>query len=256
MSDQLTLTFIIGYLANSAPSWLDALRVTLFNKGKELALEEGKDLIVGRGTSLVQDLFHLDEKEQRRHLELALKNAAERGIARFDTLNKRDQYRDILAILFEPGAHSETLRRETMNLFTFSDSPNYVELNEIYNRSLRIRNLARPTPPPEVDAAPYLRSFFEALIAELYADPYFREQMSNVLQVRAALNVQWTLTDVLATLRQIGETLANQYTPEQFERDVQSYQSVEKATFLLGLFKREQHFLQKVCKACHFVTLS
>ena len=60
-------------------------------------------------------------------------------------------------------------------------------------------------------------------MAELYADPYFRQQISDVLRVRADMSMQRSLTEVLNTLKQIGETFANNYTPEQFEKDVQAY---------------------------------
>jgi hypothetical protein len=162
---------------------------------------------------------------------LALKNAVERGLARFSTPEERDQYRNVLAVLSEPGAHSDTLRREALRLFTLFETPSLAELNEAYNRSLRTRSLAQPTPPAKVDATPYLSSFFDALIAELSADPYFQQQMKDVLQVRAAMGTQRTLTEVLATLRQIGETLVDHYTPEQFERDVATYAAHIERTF-------------------------
>jgi hypothetical protein len=223
MADPISLAVIIALLAKNAPTWLDALRDTLLTKGKEVAID--------KGTRFARDRLHLDEKEQQRHLELALKNAVERGLARFDTPEERDQYRDVLAILSEPGAHSDALRREALRLLTLSDTPNLAELNEVYNRSLRTRSLSQPKPASEIDAAPYLSSFFEALIAELYADPFFRQQMSDVLQLRAAQNMQRSLAEVVATLWQIGETLADHYTPEQFERDIQEYVAHIERTF-------------------------
>src|SRR5260370_4752615 len=153
MVEPISLGIIIIYLAKSAPSWLDALRSTLFDKGKEYAVDKS----IGYGRSLL----HLDEREQVHHLELALKNAAERGLSKCQTLEERDQYRDILTILTEPGSHSETLRREALRLFTLSETPNIPEINEVYNRSLRIRSLTQPAPPPSVDAAPYLNIFFD-----------------------------------------------------------------------------------------------
>jgi len=223
MPDPFTLAAIITLLAKNAPSWLDALRGTLLDKGKEVALEKGKEYAVEKGTGFIRSRLHLDEKEQQRHLELALKNAVERGLARFSTPEERDQYRNVLAILSEPGAHSDTLRREALRLFTLSETPSLAELNEAYNRSLRTRSLAQPTPPVDVNAAPYLSSFFDALIAELYADPYFKQQIIDVLQVRAATSTQRTLTEVLTTLRQVGEAVAHNYTSEQLERDVAAY---------------------------------
>jgi len=160
MPDPFTLAAIITLLAKNAPGWLDGLRGTLLCKGKEAALEKGKEYVVDKGTGFIHSRLRLDEKEQQCHLELALKNAVERGLARFSTLEERDQYRSVLAILSEPGTHSDTLRREALRLFTLSETPSLAELNEAYNRSLRTRSLAQPTSPTEVNAAPYLSSFF------------------------------------------------------------------------------------------------
>jgi energy-coupling factor transporter ATP-binding protein EcfA2 len=215
MTDPFTLAAITALLIKSAPSWLEALQGTLLDKGKDFAIEKGIDY--GR------KLLRLDEKEQQRHLELALKNAVERGVVRFSTLTERDQYRHVLTILSEPGAHLDTLRREILRLFTLFDTPNLAELNEVYNRSLRIRSLSQPIPPSEVDAAPFLQSFLEALLAELYVDPFFHQQLSDVLKVRSALSTQRSLAEIIATLRQIGEAGAGNYTAEQFARDVNAY---------------------------------
>jgi hypothetical protein len=86
-----------------------------------------------------------------------------------------------------------------------------------------LSELAQHKTHEEVDAAPCLSSFFEALIAELYNDPLFREQMSDVLKVRAALKGQRSLEDIVAILSRIDVTLANNYTPEQFQKDVATY---------------------------------
>ena len=185
MVEPLSLGIVITYLAKSAPFWLDTLRSTLFDKGREFAVD--KSISYGRS------LLLLDEKEQVHHLELALKNAAERGLAKFQTLEERDQYREILTILTEPGPHSETLRREAMRLFTLSETPNLAEMNEVYNSSLRIRSLSQPAPPPTVDAAPYLSIFFDALITELYIDPVFYHRMSDLLKVRSTLCLMSTI---------------------------------------------------------------
>ena len=52
----------------------------------------------------------------------------------------------------------------------------------------------------------YLRSFFDALLAELYNDTLFREQMSDVLRVRAAVQM-------LAPLHRVGQTLCQLIIP-------------------------------------------
>ncbi len=183
-------------------------------------------------------------KKQVQHMELALQNAAERGIAQFSTLEERDQYRDILRILSEPGPHSEALRREAIRLFTLSDSPNLEDLKETYNRSLRFRTLTQPVALDDVDVIPYLNSFFKALLTELYIDPLFNEQISDVLQVRSALSMQRSLTEIITTLNQIGEILASGYTSEQLEQDVASYAAhVERAhryLKLVGIVPKDQ----------------
>src|SRR6266567_1585534 len=172
MPDPFTIV-IAGYIATNVPHWLEDLRTTLLSKSKEFAAEKGKEW--------------LSEKEQQRQLQQVLKKAIKRGLANFQDLQERDQYKDVLNNLFEPGAHSDNMRYEAMTLFTLSDTPNLTELNEIYNRSLRIRNLSQSTPPAEVEAAPYLMSFFGALIAELYANPFFKNQTSDVIQTRTAM---------------------------------------------------------------------
>src|SRR5260221_12225215 len=151
MPDPFTIA-IAGYITINLPHWLEDLRTTLLNKGKAFAVEKGKEW--------------LSEKEQQHHLQQILKKAVKRGLAHFQKQQERDQYKDILTNLFEPGAHSDNMRHEAMTLFTLSDTPNLADLNEIYNRSLRIRNLSQSIPPAEVKAAPYLSSFFDALIAE------------------------------------------------------------------------------------------
>ena len=87
-----------------------------------------------------------------------------------------------------------------------------------------------------MDAAPFLNSFFEALIAELYLDPFFHQRMSEVLKIRAALSTQQSLAEIVTTLRQIGETVADNYTTEQFEQDVRIYvEHIERAQRYLKL---------------------
>lgn len=184
MPDPFTIV-IGGYIAIHAHEWLKDLKSTLLDKGKE----KGK--------------AWLNEKEQERLLQQLLEKAVKRGLAKFRKLQERDQYRDILQNLFEPGEHSDAMRREAMALFTLSDTPDLAELNEIYNRSLRTRNLSQPVPPTEVDAAPYLTSFFDALIAELYASAHFRPQISDALQARMAMIMPQQMSEANKTLRKI-----------------------------------------------------
>jgi len=217
----LAIGTAISILAKSAPHWLPVLRDTALKKGEELTIEQGKH----------QWNKYRDNEEHIQHMEIALKNASQQGLIRFQSLNERDQYRNVLTILSEPGSHSDTLRREALHLFTLSNTPDVTELNEIYNRSLRTRSLSKSIPPDEVNAAPYLKSFFEALITQLYADPLFKEQLSDVIKVRAAQITQQLLPEVVTTLHDIRGTIAPNYTEEQFTQDIQSYTAFIERSF-------------------------
>ena len=211
MVEPISLSIAIGLLVKSAPGWFHSLEDTFLNQGKELAIDQGKQRLI----SLI------DAKKHLRHMELALQNAAERGLKQFHTLEERDQYRSILEILSEPN--SETLRQEVMSLFTLSDNPDLSILTEKYNLSQRIHALAQHEAHVEVDATPYLNSFFEALIAEMYNDPLFQEQISDVIKVRGVLKGQRSLEDIVAILSQITGILTNNYSPEQFKQDLGTY---------------------------------
>src|SRR5947209_6434308 len=130
MVDPHSINTVIGILVTSAPSWFHSLEETFLNKGKEIVIEKGEEKIRG----------FLDEKKHLRHVQLALQNAAERGIKQFNTLEERDKYRSILSILSE--SNSETLRLEAMQHFTLSDDPDLTTLTEKYNFSQRVTALA------------------------------------------------------------------------------------------------------------------
>jgi len=209
--DPFSLGVVIGLLVKSAPHWFHTLQETLLNKGKEVAIAKGKER--------VQEF--LDEKKHLRHIELALQNAAERGLRRWQTSEERDFYRSVLHILSE--GQSDALRREAMQLLTLSDQPDFALLNEKYNLSRRINALAHGTTHAEVDASPYLQSFFEALLSELYSDPLFRDHISDVIRVRAAIHEQRQLSEILRELTIISGLLTTTYSPEQLQEDVMTY---------------------------------
>src|SRR5437660_351952 len=226
MPDPFTLA-IGGYITAHAHQWLKDLKDTLLNKGKE----KGK--------------AWLNEKEQERQLQQILEKAVKRGLTKFRKQQERDQYRDILKNLFDPGEHSDAMRREAMALFTLSDTPDLAKLNESYNRSLRTRNLSQLVPPAEVDAAPYLTSFFSALIAELYASPHFRPQISDALQDRMAIAMPQQMTEANTTLRKIHQAIKDDYTEEQFQRDIATYAAhIERILHnlkIIGFLPKEQN---------------
>ncbi len=219
MVEPVLLSIVIGSLVKSAPGWFDSLQTFLVGKGKDIAFDQAKQQVTN----------FFDKKTHERHMELALQNAAERGLAKFHAPEDRDRYRDILSILSESGNHDGELRSEAMRLFTLSDTPDLSNLTEKYNLSQRISSLAHQKTHEEVDATPYLSSFFEALIAELYNDPLFHDQISDVILARTALQGQRSLEDVVAILRQISGLLESDYTAEQFQADVRTYvESVER----------------------------
>lgn len=88
----ITLTDLLVLVAHSAPTWLAALEGVVIDKGRQVALDKSSEQVVTKGGRLVRRIFHLDEKEQIRHLEQALKNATERGLINFATLAERDLY--------------------------------------------------------------------------------------------------------------------------------------------------------------------
>lgn len=227
MADLSSLAETISLLLKTAPAWLGILRDPFLN-----AVMDNAAVPVARQ---VRKWTGFDEKRQLHRMELALQNAAERGLGTFQSASERDQYRHILALLSEPGPHFEALCREAFRLFTISENPNLEKLEEAYNSSLLIRTLTQPEAPSHVNARPYLTRFFETLIEELYIDPVFRDRMREVLNVRAMHSMQRSLVEVMTALHQIGDTLVEHYSFEQLERDVATY---------LAHMERAYHYLK------------
>ncbi len=219
MVDPISLAAAISLLINNASVWLPPIYDTFLRKGTE----KGADFAIDRGLKIERDWLHIDEKEQLKHLKRVLRNAAERSVAKFEAQNDRDRLRDILTVLSEPGFHSEALRTEVMNSFTLSNSPNFETLSELYNHALRFRTLTQTTASKDIDATPYLSSFFVALRDEMYSDALFHGLISDALKVQGILNMECSLTEVVRTLHQIGGMLTADYTTEQFEQDLAVY---------------------------------
>jgi hypothetical protein len=241
MADPITLIALAAFITKNAPSWLTSLHGTILDKGQALLVDKGESFALTKSRSVVRRIFHLDEKEQLRHLEQALRNATERGLVTFDTLQERDLYRDILKTLSQPGPMGDTLRHEIMQLFTLEEIPDLTTLSEIYNRRQRLSNAAHQ----DIDAGPYLKSFFTALWAELYADPYFKSQLSEALQLRAAQSMRQSLLDIINVLERIGETLEGSYSAEDFARNVDVYTSYIERTQhnlrIVGVVPKDQN---------------
>ena len=240
MAEPITLLICATVVCKNAPLWLASIRGTILDKGREAVFDKGKELAVTKGQTFVQHIFHLDEKEQVRHLEQALKNAMERGLATFGSLQERDQYQSILCTLSQEGPLGEDLRREMMQSFTLSDTPNLAALTDRYNQRQRFFDPSYQ----DIDAAPYLANFFSALIGELYADPYFKPQLHDVLLLRGVSGVHQSVSDVVTLLKKIGETLEDNYNVEDFANDVAKYTAHIERTFrnlkIIGVVPKDQ----------------
>lgn len=212
----------ITLLTDSASTWLPFLR--------DAFLSQGAGLVIGKALQSGRKRLHLDEKEQLKHLKRVLRNASERSILKFSTQKDRDQLRDILRVLSEQGPHFDALRKEIMRLLTLSSSPNFDTLSELYNHALRFRMLDEISAPLSVDIEPYLSVFFEMLKEELYSDTLFHDQMRDALSSHLMLDIQRSCTDVIEALRIIGGTLIDDYTTEQFERDLYAYSAYVEST--------------------------
>lgn len=215
------LAELISGVIKSAPAWLASLGSTLLAKGRDVAFDKGEDLLLARGKSLGRRFFHLDKKEQQSHLEQALRNATERGCAVYHTPHERTLYCEVIRTLSQQGEIGEALRREAMRLVALSEEPDLAALSAIYSTHCsRARAASRP-----LDAAPYLNSFFSALLEELWADFYFRPQLSDALQLRAARHIQRSLREVVSALQRFGGALNERYTAEDLARDIDRYTS-------------------------------
>jgi NACHT domain len=222
------ISLAIVFLVKSASSWLPALGETLLNS----------DVEAGQKSLFGWFLRWQKRREQVLHLQRALGKAAVRGVSSFRTPPERDQFRDILSVLAQPGFHNEELRREALRLFTLSDAPDLQALSDIYNRARRVQTLAQPQPSVIVDATLYLSAFFSALFNELYNDEVFGDQVRQVLDARAAKTTQERLPqiaegiqDLAAGMRQLLQTMAPDYTAQQFEQDVTTYLSYVERTY-------------------------
>src|SRR6266487_3315943 len=224
--DPISLAIVL--LVKSASSWLPAIGETLLHSD----IEAGQDWLFG------WFIRWQKKRKQVQRLQQALGKAAVRGISSFRAQPERDQYRNILAVLAQPGFHNEELRREALRLFTLSDAPDLQALSDIYNRARRVQTLALPQPSAPVDATPYLAAFFSALLNELYNDEVFGEQVRQVLDARAAKTTQERLPQIAegiqeltAGVKQILRAVAPDYTTQQFEQDVTAYLSYVERTY-------------------------
>jgi hypothetical protein len=221
-------TLVIAFLLKSAAAWLPAIGETLLNSD----VVEGQKSLFGWFTRWRA------KRRQIQHLKVALQKAAERGIRPFQTPAERDQYRDILTMLSQQDFHNEELRREAMRLFTLSETPDLKALSDIYNRAHHLLAPSQSQALPDIDAAPYLSSFFSALLNELYNDEIFGPQVREVLNARAARTTQERLPQIaegiqelVVGVQQLLRANTLNYTSEQFEQDVTAYLSYVERTY-------------------------
>ena len=221
-------TPFIVFLVKSAAVWLPALGEALLSSD----VEKGQQTLFGWFTRW------RTKRTQIQHLKSALQKAAEDGIRPFQTSRERDQYRAILVVLAQPGFHNEELRRESLRLFTLSDAPDLKALSDIYNRARRLETLSQAQSPTDIDATPYLSSFFSALLDELYNDEVFGPRVREVLNARAAKTTQQRLPQIaegiqelVTGVRQLLQATTLDYTSDQFELDVTAYLSYVERTY-------------------------
>jgi replicative superfamily II helicase len=210
----------ISLLVKSAPNWLPIVSDAVLTPARDAIIGRSIEKGIDKSIEVRRWLTNADEKELTHHLELALKNAAERGSARFQTLPEQQQYSDVLTTLSQPGPLNDQLRREALRLFTL-DAPDLVKLNSLYIEAIRIHSHDEAL--PALDITPYINSFFQALISELYIDPLFHNKISDVIKIQAERHIQRSLTEVVDILRLIYGNLDQGYTLEQFEKDLQTY---------------------------------
>ena len=179
MPDPISLSLLTEIILRQAPTWFSAIQESLFSKVNDFALSKGRS-------------FTFNDKQHLQHLELALEKATERGLASFSSQEEQSQYRNVIQVLSE--SNSEGIAGEAAKLFTIGDDPDLVLLSQKYNRLQRISALGQKEPFADIDATPYLSSFFKALVVELYNDPLFHERVSDVIKVRAALKGQQTIS--------------------------------------------------------------
>src|SRR5579871_5273891 len=143
------LIFAISLLVKSAPSWLPVINDTFITPAREALVGKLVEKGVDKGIERGRDLLHLDEHEQAQHMELALKNAAERGLAQFQSLKEHNQYSDVLTTLSTSGPSNDLLRQEALRLFTL-EMPDFTKLNALYNDALRAHAQREVAPPTDV----------------------------------------------------------------------------------------------------------
>jgi hypothetical protein len=242
MADPTILAELLAFVVKNAPAWLTSLRSTLIEKGEEMLFAKGK--------RLGHRIFQLDDKEQLRHLEQALRNATERGFASYQAPHERELYHDVVQTLSQQGAPGDALRCEAMRLFTLAEEPDLAALSDIYNSS-------RSPSRHHLDATAYLNSFFSALLGELYADSYFRPQLSDALQLRAFTHMEISLRQIVSVLQQIGEKLDEQYTAEDLAHDIDIYTAHVERTLhhlkIVGIVPKDKNVDPEL--GCIFVPL-
>ena len=78
----------------------------------------------------------------------------------------------------------------------------------------------------------------------MYADPFFRQRISGIFRLQGNQGVQRSLKDVIATIREVGSSIAIKYTAEQFEHDVEVYVTHLERTFrylkLVGVIPKDR----------------
>jgi transcriptional regulator with XRE-family HTH domain len=215
-----SLDTVIMFLVKSASDWLDVLSNTLLNKKR----------------IYTRDI---------RHLELALKNAVERGLTKIYSAAEREEYYRILVALSELTSHGQVLRREAIHFFSLSGTSRLEQLSEIYDRLTKTyNNLTGSVLPVEKNVGVYLTGFLEALLAELYSDPFFHDRVSNALKVHLPISIYQTPAEIITILDRAGKTIEGDYTVKQFQHDITTYtaflERIHQRLKLVGIVPKDR----------------
>src|SRR5450755_3242284 len=119
MIEPISTGIAISLLVKNASTWLPVINEAIISPARDALIGKLTEKAIDKGFEIGRK--GRDEKEQVRHLELALKNAAERGLAQFQTTEEQQQYSQVISVL-AATANADALRREAMRLFTL-DAP-------------------------------------------------------------------------------------------------------------------------------------
>lgn len=206
--------------------------IALLTKYWQLWLDILLDLFSNRGKDSAEPEERTDERRQnketyRHGLELALKNAAERLLAKSQILEEMERRQNILTVLSEPSKHGEVRRVESLSDFfaslTSFTGQELIHAHQQLAALVEVNSQTSQPPPLEREEKQDLYDFLAALLSELSLDPLFKPLMSKELQEHLASIPRRPPTAIVKALRLLYEMLEVRYTPDHLERQMQAY---------------------------------